>query len=207
MALNCPHCAKEVGDFIPKDRFDAKKELAKELEGKLKEAEGKLAKLPELEKVAAEFTAYKAQMAERETIAATGFNGDAKALRKARALYLDATEDISEAERATFAEWLAAEDGGKAEGSLKTFFGTGTAAPPTDKPPAKGEPSPAAGKPSVKPPPRTEGGTRPAPPPAPKKGPEEVQALLSSPAWARLTPAEKRTRLDALEAEAGGEAA
>lgn len=209
MPVKCRKCGEEHDDWVPKDRLEGKNELIKDLQSKQKELEAQVKELDGAKGAVAELARLKGELAERDAMAAAGFSGDAKALKRAKALYGVATEDEDEAKRPTFADWLADEKGGKAEPGLAAHFKAaegakgGTPVPPTT--PAKPPTTPTQARPPA--PPQVDKGARTGDAPQPKRTAEDVRAIIASPAFSRLSPADQKARLAELEAEVATEGA
>lgn len=213
--LKCPHCTKDVGEYVPKDRFDEvnnalgpakKKALALDaLQEQWTEAQPKLARLGELEAQVATLT--------EERVTAT-FTSHGITNPKIRAFF-----------QADFEEQAAAEDGEKDLAAYLTKIHT---MPEAERPahlaPFIKAPTPAVATPAPGTlPPRTVLPTRtvePVTPPAP--GPKltgqqvaaQIAAITSAKPPANATPeqlaawkTERRQKLDALEAQSKAPAA
>lgn len=133
--ISCPHCSKELTDFVAKSTFDER--VSKLSEGK-RAAEERAAKAEGLAKQAAPLAAK-----------ANGYEFDADSLEMLQARYEKGQKAGYEAD---FASWLADAEGAGKDPVASRFRAATPAATTPASPPKAAEPPPAAPKEAPRPP-------------------------------------------------------
>lgn len=190
MSYACPHCSKDIPNVLPEEehvkRLKAKTEENVILKTQLTDANGKLAKLPELEQQLAEATG-RIQGVERSAALAKVGVVDEKTAKIFDLIYESETASMKAEERPAFAEF-------------EKWVGDHPVLHPLLKPPAAAPPG-APPKPGTPPNPPPKGPPTANPPVGGRLTIQQREAYFQSNEWKSMSNADKAKKLDEMEAE------
>lgn len=197
MALNCPHCSKELPGYTTQEALEARvaqkgRDLEREIEPLRAKASGYDALKIEHDALGKKLAERESQIELRDVLGARGVT-DPKVMRSISAIYGAETADLAEDKRPKLGDWL------DADGKSHPVISGVLKPPPAPVAPAASTPAAPAPTGTVNP-----GGAGAAPPnsaPSSKMTPADVQKYLRSPEYRALPRAEQAKKLGELQAQ------